>query len=388
MGRYPTLLFLSGAAISGCHRTEHVDINVLSFLQVTVVDGLVTSNEEPADFSAEPVTVRLKVEALNRNAEPFPFAGTLSVKARPADLESDDAATLVEGAWEGDVSFRYPFGPTRIWFTDDQGDDAGREASFVSGVSDAFWFELPTVAQLQATDDHETNPLEGEFAEVRAEDRRVIVVAISLDGMWVTDLDDPPGEYNGLFIYNYNRPEYSSPEGEVDDDLTVYAEPGQQLLSLSGGDQEYLATTQLSFPQFDFVGTDMLEIPDPITLDPDDSCDDDSMEKLEGSLVRAENLSVPDFDSDEGSDFYDYGQWPIQFSNGCEIYAETGGTLPTFYPSDHKGEDLDFIQGMLAEVWGKWIILPRDEADISFPTDTARPGPPPARPQRRPRPRN
>jgi hypothetical protein len=377
-------VLLAGAL--GCHRTEHIDPNVLSFLQVVVTDGELGSSEAPIDFTRDEITVGVRVEALDRNAELAPFRGTLGVKTQPGDLVSDDEVELVEGVWEGEVTLQFPFGPTRIWFTDEQGDGEGREPTFTTGVSDALWYELPTIAQVQQTDDHEDNPLEGEYTTVRTVDRRVIVVAVGLDGMWVTDLDDPPGDYNSMFIYTYNKPEYSTPEGDVADEEVIYAETGQRLASLGGGNQEYLATTQLSFPQYDFYEGEILELPDPIELEPDDFCSDDIMERVEGALVRVEDLTIPSFEYGEDSDFYLYGQWPIEFQDGgCTFYAETGRQVPGFYPTDHIGQDVDYMQGLVTEVWGKWIILPRDADDISIYSESQRSAQPPARPRLRAR---
>ena len=362
----PALLAL---AALGCHTTVHVDAQVLSFLQVSVMEELTGTEEAPNAFTDQPVSYRVKVEALDRNADPSPFRGTLSVKTQPGTLLSDDEITLVEGAWEGDVTLQYPFGPTRIWFTDDQGDGEARLPTFVSGTSDALWYELPTVAQVQAYDDHEKGPLLGEYTSVRCADRRVMVLAVGEDGMWVTDLDDPRGDYNSLYVYTYNKPEYSTPEGDIVDEELSFAEAGQRLASLGGGNQEYLATTQLAFPQYDFLEGDPLQVPDPILLEPDDVCSNEIMERLEGNLVRAEGVTIPDFDYGEGSDFYEYGQWPLAFeTSDCTLYAETSVSVPEYAPSDHIGEHLDFIQGMLMEVWGKWILLPRDAADISSAT--------------------
>jgi hypothetical protein len=381
----PALSIALAATLSGCSRTAHIDANVLSFLQVTIVDGATGTEEAPLDYSNDAVTVTLRVEALDRNADPAPFRGTLAVKTQPGSLESDDEVELVEGAWQGDVTLRYPFGPTRVWFTDEEGDGQEREPTFVSGVSDALWYELPTIAQVQATDDHEENNLKGEYTTIRTVDRQVVVLAVGQSGMWVTDLSDPPGDYNSLFIYTYNKPEYSTPEGDVADEDIVYAEPGQRLASLGGGNQEYLATTQLSFPQYDFYEGEILELPDPIRLEPDDVCSDDIMERLEGGLVRAEELTVPDFEYGQDSDFYLYGQWPIEFADGgCTFYAETAAQVPGFAPTDYIGQDIDYIQGLVTEVWGKWIVLPRDADDISVYTESARSAKPPARPKARP----
>ncbi len=83
-----------------------------------------------------------------------------------------------------------------------------------------------TIGQVQATDDHEENDLKGEYTAIRCVDRQVVVLAVGQSGKWVTDLEDPPGDYNSMFIYTYTKPEYSTPEGDVADEDIVYAEPG------------------------------------------------------------------------------------------------------------------------------------------------------------------
>ncbi len=365
---------LAASTAIGCHRTAEVDTDSLHFLQVEVLDGPGGSEAEPLAFTTDAAAVSLRVQALNRNAEPLAIGGSLDVKLRPGEIAGDDEIELVDGLWEGEISISKGFGPTRIWFSDEEGereeDVQLRAPSYVTGVSDAFWYQLPTIAELQTTDDHETNPLEGEFTEVRVEDRNVVVVAIGIDGMWVTDLDDEPGDYNGLFIYSYNKPEYSSPEGEYADEL-IDVVPGMRLAMLGGGNQEYLASTQLSFPTYEFASDEPATLPDAVDLGGDMACEDDPMEKLESSLVRAENVTIPDFDYAEGSDFYEYGQWPVTLGD-CTLYAESAASVPGFAPSDYIGSTLD-LQGMLKEVWGKWVIIPRDEDDISIASDSARP---------------
>ena len=380
----PLSLLLLGAI--GCHHVADVDSEALHFLQVSVLDDLPGTMDDPADFTAEAVTYRMKAEALDRDAASAKYGGTLSVKVQPGDLESTDEITLTDGSWEGDVTIRYPFGNARVWFTDDLGDGEVREPSYVTGVSDALWYEKPTIAQVQATDDHEDNPLKGEYTEVRSDDRTVVIVATGQDGMWVTDLDDPPGEYNSLFIYTYNKPEYSTPEGDMAHEDIVYAEPGQQLASLGGGNQEYLATTQLSFPQYDFIDGAVHELPAPLEITSETCSDDEAMEKFEGGLVVARDLEIPTFEYGVDSDFYSYGQWPIDFQDGrCTLYASSTTQIPGFYPSEHIGSELDYIQGMLTEVWGKWIILPRDADDIPIYSESSRSAQGPARPKARAR---
>ena len=254
----------------------------------------------------------------------------------------------------------------------------------MAAVSDPLWFDLPTLAQVQATDDHETNPLVGEFAEVKVEGRRVEVTAVGADGLWVTDLDDPPGDYNALYVYTFNKPEYTAAdEGEYDDLEEREVEVGDRVHLLTGIDQEYLATTQISHPSYEF-GPDLDPgvPPGAITIDAKTACDDDAMERLEASLVRAEHVTIPTDDA-SWADFAEYDQWPIDLG-GCTVWAESAGTVPSWNPSGHKGESLAWVQGMLSEVWGTWILLPRDSSDIAGSWSAGSRAP--SRPRPRPRP--
>jgi hypothetical protein len=254
------------------------------------------------------------------------------------------------------VELRNGFGPTRLWFSDegDKDEDSGRAASWAAGVSDPIWYARPTVAEMQSTTDHETNQLVGEFAELRTDDRRVVVSAVDAAGFWVADTLDAPGSANGLYVYTFGRPEES-------------VVPGARLSLLTGIDQEYLASTQFSFPNFAVAEGESYDVPAAIEVP--SGCGDDAMELLEGSRVRATAPTIPSTfveGSVEFSDFESYGQWPFTVGS-CSLYAESGGTVPDWYPPDHAGETLPYVEGMLKEVYGKWIFLVLDAGGLGSP---------------------
>ncbi len=370
--------------LAGCTSTIAVDARRLSFLEVTSSEVFPGTEAAPAPFSADPVDVALRVRALDRDAQPLAVDAVLGVRVRPGTLDGPATVTLVDGAWEGTVTFRYGFGPTRVWFADDR-EGGDRVPTWVAAVSDPLWSTLPTLAQIQASEDHETNPLAGEFAEVRTADRRVVVTAVGADGLWLTDLADPPGDYNALYVYTFNKPGYTAAEeGEYGDEEERDVRVGDRLTVLSGIDQEYLATTQIAHPTYAFGDDAPAPVPDPVVLDAKTACDDRAMERLEASLVRAEGATIPTGEA-AWADWAAYGQWPLALG-GCTLWVESSGTVPDWSPPDHAGETLSHVQGMLSEVWGSWILLPRDPSDIAGASGARRAARGPARARPRPRP--
>lgn len=333
-----------------------------SYVTVTLRDTTESSRESPLPFSVDPMTVAVDVTTLDVKGQPYPFDGDLVVKVRPGRIDMDPTVTVTDGVWSGDVSFHAGFGPTRIWFS--QGDENGADdqvASWGVGVSDAIWFQRPTLAELQSTDDVSTNLLDGEFALVRAADREIVVTAREAAGMWVSDVMDAPGSGNGIYVYTFGKPP---------DELPV----GARVTLLTGIDQEYLESTQLSYPTMETDGT-TLPVPDAVELA---GCDDDLvMEGLEGSRVRVSAGTIPaDFGpgSDDYTDFEIYGQWPVTYGD-CTIYVESTSTAPDFWPPDHAGETID-VQGMLKQIHTMWILVLVDDADL-VPSGPAAPAPRP-----------
>ncbi len=324
-----------------------------SFIHVDLVDPTTAASAEaPIPFSAGGHTFAVTVTTYDVDGKPFPFDGQLSLDVRPGRLTDPVRVTAVEGAWTGTVTVEAAFGPARVWAKDEDVTD-DRAPSWSAGVSPALHFQFPTIPEMQATDNHETNQLEGEFAELRLVDQRVVVTETDAAGFWVSDLGAAPGNYAGLYVYTFSKP----PE-----EIVV----GAQLTSLNGQNSEYLAATQLNFPTLTVLPDVVLTPPAAVLLDETTACDDNAMEMLEGSLVRAELPGIPaSFTADSTAfvDYLEYGQWPLNVG-ACELYVESGATVPDYYPPDHAGETLSHVEGMLKEVYGKWIFLILDPDDI------------------------
>lgn len=333
-----------------------------TFIEVSWTLSAAGTADAPLPFSSSAFDVPVSVRALNVDRSPATgFDGDLTVKVRPGRLLQDDVVSLVDGAWSGVLPIANGFGPTRIWFTDegDRDPDSTRAPGYAAGVTEPIWFAFPTIAEVQATTDHETNQLAGEYAELRAADRQIVVTARDAAGFWATDTSDPVGSGNSMYVYTFSRPDEELAEGA-------------HVTLLNGIDQEYLGSTQLSYPT---TATDggRLDVPAPIELTGSDACDDATMELYEASRVRATDWQVPTGftpDSADYLDFEEYGQWPLQLG-GCTIYVESGTTAPDFYPPDHVGQTLPSVEGMLKEIYGKWILVVVDAADLVAP-DTRR----------------
>lgn len=327
-----------------------------SFLQVTLAEGTATGSEEaPMPFTSAGMDVGLTVQALDAAGDPYAFNGQLSLKVRPGLLDQESFITVADGHWEGSVRIKNSFGPARIWVLDegDRDTTTGRAPSFAVGVTDTLWFNLPTLSEMQTVTDTETNNLEREFAEIRTVDRNVIIVTRDAAGFWATDIDDPPGSYNSVYVYTFGRP----------DDAVI---PGARLSLLTGNDQEYLATTQISFPNVIIDPGVNLTVPDPYELNSTTGCTPDTIESLESSKVRIPNAVIPaDFmnDSELGDKFTQYGEWPVQYGN-CTVYVISNTTAPDFNPTDYAGTTLTSITGMFKEIYGDPVMVITDPADI------------------------
>lgn len=354
----PLLLAACTTTGSGKDRIEPTFINV-------ALEGDLGTAEAPLPFTVEPQTWVANVTTLDANGDPYPFDGDLKIRTRPGRLDMDSWVTLTDGAWSGDVVMHAGFGPTRIWFGDegDKNADSTRAASWATGVSEPIHYELATIGEMQKSADIETNNLVGEFSELRVADRQVVVTALGTSGFWVTDLADPIGSYNSLFVYTFNEPR----------DVVL----GDQLIQLGGGNNEYLGATQLSWPTYETAEGVALTPPDPVVLSSATACDDDAMEGLEAAVVEVVDGVIPSTFK-AGNEDYDtwveYGQWPISLADGeCTLYVSSETTAPNFSPADHVGEKVS-VRGMVTQIWSAWIVQLRSEEDLAL--SAALPAPP------------
>ena len=382
------------ALLSACtHSVVTNNLDTLHFIEVSLIEE---ETEEILPFSAIPLQRSIEIRTLDGNGDPVPFTGDLKINVRPGHLaKTQDPWISVENgnikAGDEIISFQASFGPTRIWVSDegDKNQDSEREATFATGVSEILNFEFPTIAQFNKTTDetgvqliqNTTNHLVAEFTEVRVEGRDVVATVVSPSGFWVTDLSDwnagadAGGDGNGgfasLFVYTFSKP-----EGVV---------PGARLTKLIGGNQEYLGSTQFSFPAYevDSSGADEALIPEPRSLTVGQACNTDNrnydnhvMESFEAGLVKLESATISfNGDQEKIEEFLEYGQWPVTFSDGntdCEMFVDSSALSYVFDPVALDGTDIGPIYGVLNQIWSKWIIVLGDDDGIpsSFAEDS------------------
>ena len=366
---------------TACTTTTVSSLNEqIYFIEVNITDAVEDTSPQP--FSAEPIERTLSIRTLDGNGDAFPFSGDLKVSVRPGKLASnqDPWVSVVDGnIVEGDetILFQAAFGPTRIWLSDegDKDQTSERRATFATGVSEVINFQFPTISEFNKTTDsngepfiqNTTNHLVSEFTEVNLEGRDVIATVVSTNGFWVTDVGDynatEDGGYASLYVYTF-----STPTGVV---------VGSRITKLTGGNQEYLGSTQLSFPEYEVdenPADDLL--PDTKSLTGAQLCNTDNrnydnhrMESFESSLVNINN-AVVDFSiyARAIEDYLEYGQWPVKFTdNGvsCTIYIDSSALSYNFDPVALDGQDIGSVTGVLNQIWSKWIIILMDDESIS-----------------------
>ncbi|MEC7985673.1 MAG: hypothetical protein VX278_10955 [Myxococcota bacterium] len=351
----------------------------LTFITVSV-EGDLGSSSEPLPFSAEPISRNITVQTLDQNAEPLAFDGDLKLNVRNGRLASDmdPWISVTNGQWDSEsanepIYFQAAFGPSRIWVSDegDKDSTSERKATYASGVSETMHFAFPTIAEFNRIEDTETNHLVGEFTEVRVSDRDVAVTVVGTNGFWITDLNDGVGNYASMYIYTFSKPSG--------------VRPGYRITKLNGGNQEYLGTTQLSFPDHEQEEDNLfVEVPD---MDEQTLCDPQKMEGYESAMVRVTNAQIPASftpGSEEFIDYLEYGQWPAKLGD-CSFHVDSNALSFAFDPVAYAGESFD-AKGMITQIWSKWIIVLVDDDGISidgndFPTRPNHTGP--QRPQPR-----
>ncbi len=358
----------------------------------STADG--ASSDSPLPYSNTARTINVSGIALDRNADPYNYSDWVEVSVRPGTVLSVEGATekvdnngksrwyvqATDGSISTTVQVASAFGDTHVWLSAVGDPEAlGEGGSYATGVTEAISIHRPTITELQdvsqldVDDAFTTSPLFGEFVTIRTDDRDVVVTALTTKGFWVSDLGDAPGNYSGLFVYTFNKPEN--------------VKVGDRIGLLAGGVQEYVGATQLSFPLYEAIEGETLTPPDSAILPADELCDGSDpnnawLEAYESSIITIESATIPaNFQPTEpGTDpdpdynqFLEYGQWPVELASGCRMYVVSRTTVPQFDPVSKAGQDVGPITGVLSYVRAgghKWMLLARDADDIPAAPDT------------------
>ena len=362
---------------ASCERELDSNLEGPMSFRVNIMQGDRGERENPRVFSADPVTYRLNIYAMTEASNvDSGFTRYVHLNAGPTGricAEQDTSrlkkvglgwyVQVVNGVAENvPVRVEGLHGRSHIWIEDTGTDE--QPGSYSTGLSEPIWSANPTIRNLQETDHPSTNALFGDFVEIDAEARSLVVTGITNDGFYVTDESEVADIYNALYVYSFSRP------GDL--------EEGDVLGQLSGISDEFYGFTELSFPSWHVVGHGA-QLPPAVVVTAEMVEDDDLMERYESRFAVVENVFVCPLDED----YEVYGQWkgligyddmPMpgteEFMAACAkkdgvITVVSSVSAPDFDPSEYAGTPIDAIYGNLRfHVSARWMIYPRDEEDI------------------------
>lgn len=282
--------------LGGCETDHGLDAGLQSFRVKLVADGgLGTGAEDdrlpfvsgkPCGGNAEcdgdqkcvdgecHVRVLIDVQALGRDGGPYPYTGMVHVRVTPGKVAPSSAWQMVTkgAAKKLEVWVNRAIGETHLWVeqdgffpkvgkygqcndgVDNDGnglvdladpgcasveDDQEAAPTLATGTTETMWFANPTIRDAQLTSMLHTSPLEGQ--QVTIDSGRLVVVNVVANGFYLVDLDDQAEDrlFNGLFVFTYSKPRF--------------IEYGDILCRVSGGLEEHVGMTQLTFPSYDDV---------------------------------------------------------------------------------------------------------------------------------------
>lgn len=337
-----------------------------------------------------PYYVSLTVRAIDANGqEVTSYEGNLAFFAQTGLIECAKRFQYPERVAHGDtIRLRLTNGIGDVVLL---GEDENR---FIVGVTEPVAMQMPTLSSIQkpfgemrpsicptAEDEPDRSPWAGAYVKVEAGERRLVVTEKTLNGFYVTDLDDT--SYNHLYVFTFSTP---------------YIFAGDEIIWVSGVIDEYFGLTEMSHVQFERNEADA-PLPCPVEISLHDLqgfqySDEDAnetrlakmtasaplcveaearnrrMERYEGGLAVVHDMYLmEDFDS--------FGQFRVGRYVVCEdgeerarklINIASGDTVPDFYPATEAGASKPMtIQGLLRQHYSSsptWILTPRNRCDI------------------------
>ena len=171
----------------------------------------------------------------------------------------------------------WPHDPNCLFLNDDS--EEPFEAGF--GTSPPIFFADPTIRDVQLGT---ASPFLNKQVDLEATSHRIIVTAVTNQGMYVTDIDEPTRSSNSLFIFNFSTP--------------FRVRQCDRLVRLSGNVADFFGGTQLGTPGWTLVEWRSPDksgpclIPDFIPIDGSFSNLVEKVEALESSLVKVKNPTI------------------------------------------------------------------------------------------------
>lgn len=360
-------LIVAGAALTAvglagflaCEEVAPFDPAALQTFEVSVIEGEVGDTKAPIPYNAQVLEFTVDIRALRGDGEvDTSFTGDVHVAVGPRGRLAKDQPEwikLQDGVAEAvTIKIERAHGEVAIWI-EDIGDDDD-PGTYATGLSPSIHIGNPTVRQVQETDKFRTSALDGDFVRFNLDGRTAVVTGVMNDGFYTTDLSEPEGVYNSIFVFTHSRPHG--------------VETGSRIVSLAGTAEDFFGFTEVSFPSWKVDGR--TDLPEPIELLPAHLANNNTMESYESSLVEVRNVTV----CPTGEGFATFGQWVVLLdpSGDCggeaAITVLSSYTVPWFDPPAHVGETLPVVRGALRyhlSARPQWILYPRQEDDIVAP---------------------
>ena len=182
-------------------------------------------------------------------------------------------------------------------------DDAEEAGTYAEGASQPIYISLPRIAEVRGRKCEPARGCAGNGATPYPKEQiqidtgyreaangassfqfNTVVVRISSDGFYTSDLSDAKDGFNSIFAFNFNAP----PRMRVCDRLKTFG----------GTANEFFGFTQISYPTWTLEEWDPKQrlclVPEPERVSPTVIADSANLLRLSGSMVRVETLTGAD----------------------------------------------------------------------------------------------
>ena len=321
---------------SGCYSGTDGGGKLSGSFKISFAPGTKTGTpDRPLKVSRNFIKYTLNIEPLDPTGKlESNYRGKVCVYTNRGILKASLFPIELRGKSQIDVQLKLGFGRTVIWVGEikkgercpnslDPNDEILPGVGRV-GAAPPLYFELLSIrdvqfAQLKPYD----SPLYKKYSIIGR--GKMVVTAVTSNGFYITDLDsarDKKG-YDSIFIFTFSAPTLIFGEGATQKLLS----PGDIILRVEGGVDEFSGHTQLTFPTFIPKWKDkaagrteklpLSQLPSPRKIEPELFWSRRDMEPYESSLIEINNaIAIPVVREQEG--WREFRQWPVLL-----VYSDT-----------------------------------------------------------------
>ncbi len=338
-GLFSRIAFSIGAVflLVGCYGGSGEGGKLVGSFRVSFSPGTKTgAPEKPLKVARNFVKYTLNIEPLDAagNLEGN-YRGKVCVYTNRGILKASLFPIELKGKSQIQVQLKLGFGRTVIWVGEiksgercpnslDPNDTVLPGVGRV-GAAPPLYFELLSIRDVQFSQlKPYDSPLYKKYSIIGR--GKMVVTAVTSNGFYITDLEaakDGKG-YDSIFIFTFSAPTLIFGEGATQKLLS----PGDLIVRVEGGIDEFSGHTQLTFPTFIPKWRDkaagrteklpLSQLPPPRKIQPDLFWSREDMEPYESSLVQIEDaIAVPVVRDQDG--WSEFRQWPVVL-----VYSDSG----------------------------------------------------------------